>query len=141
MYQVPHNLKPISQWPVSIISLYYMVLGCLSVIYSIPFAFAMIYSDMLYSHRIMSTLWLALVVLANASRFVFFVGLINYRRWAYWGSLVIETLMIMHAGYTLAFSKIQIYDWITISIGIIALAILGYLFRPKVWRKFLFVDK
>ncbi len=100
----------------------------------------MIYSDMLYSHRIMNTLWLALVLLANASRFVFFVGIMNYRRWAYWGSLVIETLMIIHAAYTLAFSKIKIYDWIPIIIGITALAILGYLFRPKVWRKFLILE-
>ncbi|WP_110518913.1 hypothetical protein [Herpetosiphon llansteffanensis] len=141
MYEVPHNVKPISQWPVSIISLYYMVLGCLSAIYSISFFITMIDSDMLDSHRIMHTLWLALIVLANTSRLVFFVGLMNYRRWAYWGCLVIETLMLMHAGYTLAFSKIRIYDWITIGIGIIALVILGYLVRPKVRRTFLAVEE
>lgn len=136
MYEVPHNTKPLRTWPMMLISLYYMVLGCLSAINNISFFFAIIYSDMLDSHRIMSTLWLTLIVLANAGRLIFFVGLMNDRRWAYWGCLVIETLMIMHAGYTLAFSKIRIYEWIIISIGIIGIVILGYLFRPKVWRTF-----
>ncbi|MFD3165007.1 hypothetical protein [Herpetosiphon sp. NSE202] len=137
MYEVPHNLKPISKWPVSIISLYYMVLGSLSAINSISFFFAIIYSDMLDSHRIMSTLWLALIVIANAGRLIFFIGLMNYRCWAYWGSIVIETLMIMHAGYTLVFSNIRIYEWIIISIGMIGIVILGYLFRPRVNHQFL----
>ncbi|KPL81186.1 hypothetical protein [Herpetosiphon geysericola] len=141
MYEVPHNTRPISKWPIMLISLYYMVLGSLAAINSISFFITMIYSDMLDSHRIMSTLWLALIVIANAGRLAFFVGLINYRRWAYCGSLIIETLMIMHAGYTLAFSKIRIYEWIIISIGMIGIVILGYLFRPKVWRTFFGVEE
>ncbi|MBM7844075.1 hypothetical protein [Herpetosiphon giganteus] len=132
MYEVPHNTKPLRTWPMMLISLYYMVLGCLAAINSISFFTTMIDSDMLDSHRIMNTFWLTLIVLANAGRLIFFVGLMNYRRWAYWGSLVIETLMLIHAGYALAFSNIRIYEWIMISIGMIGLVILGYLLRPQI---------
>lgn len=138
MYEVPQNVKPISEWPIFFISMYYGAIGAVGAIPSCYFLMYVIFDHqrILNSNNLANTLWFSLIFIANTSRLGLFIGLLRLRRWAYWCSISIEILMIIHGGYTLAFSKIQIYDLIIISIGIIALVILGYLFRPKVWRTF-----
>ncbi len=136
MYEVPHNTKPLSKWPVLIISLYYIFVGLIAAISSISFFVTMIYSDMLNSNRLMLTLWFSLILIANASRLGVFIGLLSQRLWAYRGSMVIETLMVINAGYILFFSKPYRLNWPIIISGIIALLILGYLFRLKVRHAF-----
>lgn len=139
MYQVPQNVKPISQWPIFFISLYYGVVGAISVIPSCYFLMyvSFYYKSMLNNDNLANTLWFSLIFIANTSRLGLFIGLLRLRRWAYWWSISIETLIIINAVYILlSFSRTHILNWIIITIGIVALVILGYLFRPRVWRTF-----
>ncbi|WP_110518911.1 hypothetical protein [Herpetosiphon llansteffanensis] len=144
MYKVPHNVKPISQWPVFFISMYYGVVGTVGAIPGCYFLMYVIWDHqrILHSNNLANTLWFSLIFLANMSRLGLFIGLIRLRRWAYWCTISIETITIISAVYiSLSFTRNHILNWIIISIGIIALVILGYLFRPKVWRTFLAVEE
>ena len=138
MYEVPQNVKPISQWPIFFISIYYGAIGAVGAIPSCYFLMYVIFDHqrILNSNNLANTLWFSLIFIANTSRLGLFIGLLRLRRWAYWCSISIEILIIISAVQVLSFDKMQILDLIVIIIGIIALGILGYLFRPKVWRTF-----
>lgn len=136
MYRVPHNPQNQLSWPITLIFFYNAITSIVAAIGGCSLFAVMMYTNRLNGNQPLSLLWPAFFLLVAISRLGFGVGFVKFRSWGYRGLVIVEIFTIISLISRFMFNRERI-SWVEIALVIIAMPILGYLFRPKIKHQFL----